>query len=170
VSQLALVPREHQWSALMGASSGAWSSECGTYRRLLWRTFAIGGDAAPLGFIMLNPSTADALDDDPTIRRCLGFAYREGAGGIVVANLSPYRATDPRDLRRAHRAGVDVFDAERNENAIKMVRYHAPVVLAWGAGIPPWLDAAASYARMIAAPGPRHPLMVRNDQPLVRYP
>ena len=52
-------------------------SPCGRYRYTLSRTW---GDARPLAFVMLNPSTADANVDDPTIRRCIGFAEREKAG------------------------------------------------------------------------------------------
>lgn len=49
-------------------------------------------------FVALNPSTADEDIDDPTIRRCRGFAKAWGASGFIVANLFAYRATFPRDL------------------------------------------------------------------------
>jgi hypothetical protein len=52
----------------------------------------------PVCFIMLNPSTADHHRDDPTIKRCMGFARRWGHGGIQVVNLFAYRATDPKEL------------------------------------------------------------------------
>lgn len=65
------------------------------YRYTLVRRW---GPGLPLQFVMLNPSTADADLDDPTIRRCVGFARDLGAHGIVVVNLYAYRATKPADL------------------------------------------------------------------------
>jgi hypothetical protein len=52
-------------------------------------------------FVMLNPSTADATNDDPTIRKCIGFAKRWGFGSITVANLYAFRATSPIDLKKS---------------------------------------------------------------------
>ncbi len=76
--------------------SGAVFSTCEHYRYLLWRRW---DDRLPLlGFIGLNPSTAGEEADDPTIRRCRGFATELGYGGIVVANLFAYRTSRPRDL------------------------------------------------------------------------
>jgi len=77
---------------------GAVISPCGLYRYSLTRTWSA---ALPLPFVMLNPSTADADIDDPTIRRCMAFARREHAGGIIVANVFAYRATSPADLWKA---------------------------------------------------------------------
>ena len=68
----------------------------GQYRYLLWRKWEPSKTSA--AFIMLNPSTADAEADDPTIRRCIGYARNWGCGGIVVANLFAFRATDPGEL------------------------------------------------------------------------
>lgn len=78
--------------------TGAVLSPCETFRYRLWRYWG-GGEA--LMFCMLNPSKADASIDDPTIRKCMGFARRLGYGGIEVVNLYAYRATDPGDLKRA---------------------------------------------------------------------
>ena len=75
---------------------GAIISDCGKYRYALSR----GCDINYIPFVMLNPSTADAMEDDPTIRRCCGFAERFGYTGILVLNLYAYRATDPKELRK----------------------------------------------------------------------
>lgn len=69
------------------------------YRYALWRTW---DEKKPKTlFVMLNPSTADANNDDPTIRRCIAFAESWGHGGIIVGNLFAYRATDPKELLKA---------------------------------------------------------------------
>ncbi|MFC0431087.1 DUF1643 domain-containing protein [Kutzneria buriramensis] len=71
-------------------------SPCGTYRYELRRVW---GDPTRLAcWIMLNPSRADATADDPTIRRCVGYAKAWQLGGIVVRNLFALRATDPAAL------------------------------------------------------------------------
>ena len=70
-------------------------SACGRYRYWLERRWSAD---SPAVFVMLNPSTADAKIDDPTIRRCMGFAKREGHGGLVVVNLFGWRSSDPRQL------------------------------------------------------------------------
>jgi hypothetical protein len=150
------------------------------YRLTLWRTFK-DQPGPPMVFVMLNPSTADALQDDPTIRRCCGFARREGCGGIVVVNLSPWRATDPAHLDAAIRRGEDVELEEKNREAMLWARDVGGLwVLAWGSGIRPWMDRAARTARSIAPRPmclgktkmgePRHPLMLASSTPLVEFP
>lgn len=79
-------------------------------------------------FIMLNPSTADADKDDPTIRRCIGFAKNWDLGGIVVINLFAYRSSHPRDLLTAS-------DPIGKYNLIHFQKYNYNVVVcAWGNG------------------------------------
>ena len=73
------------------------------YRYMLVRdidalTVAMGYDPLTVTFLMLNPSTADENEDDPTVRRCADFAARWGYGRMIVVNLSPLRATDPKEL------------------------------------------------------------------------
>jgi hypothetical protein len=75
-------------------------SACGRYRYTLRRKLG-GRPGRAVCFVMLNPSSADAEKDDPTIRKCLGFARRWGCAELVVVNLFAFRATRPRDLRAA---------------------------------------------------------------------
>jgi hypothetical protein len=82
-----------------------------------------------LGFLMLNPSTADAKVDDPTIRKCIGFANQNGYGSIRVVNLFAYRTPSPQLLARAGMPiGID-NDLHIKEQAAMCEK----VVAAWGA-------------------------------------
>ena len=81
------------------AHKGALFSQDRRYRYTLWRTWS-EGDGHVL-FIGLNPSTADETQDDPTVRRCIGFAKEWGFGGIYMLNLFAFRATMPKDLKKA---------------------------------------------------------------------
>ncbi|MFC4553615.1 MULTISPECIES: DUF1643 domain-containing protein [Halorussus] len=85
-----------QESPLQDTRSRAVLSDDREYRYRLTRTWDV--NKPTLAFIMLNPSTADETDDDPTIRRCLGYAKDWGYGSLVVGNLFAYRATKPREL------------------------------------------------------------------------
>lgn len=101
-------------------------SGCQTYRYRLGREWSAG---KPLLFVLLNPSTADYREDDPTIRRCMRFAHAEGYPAIDVVNLFAFRATAPRDLfASGFRVGV------RNDQEIaEAARGAAAVCLGWGA-------------------------------------
>jgi hypothetical protein len=120
--------------------------------------------------------------DDPTIRRCMGFARREGRDGIVVLNLFALRATSPRDLVTATdpvgRPDNDAFIAE------ECLAATGPAVVAWGATM--WgsigvAERVLQVRRKLEPLGmvclgrtnggyPRHPLYVRADQPFERWP
>lgn len=76
--------------------SGAFHSEDRRYRYILWRKW--DPKLSVFLFVGLNPSTADENHDDPTIRRCIGFARKERAGGLIVTNLFSLKATKPGDL------------------------------------------------------------------------
>jgi hypothetical protein len=82
-----------------GIEKGAEFSTGRTYRYSLWRVW--DRDKPLVMFIGLNPSTADESKDDPTIRRCIGFAKRWAHGGIVMCNLFAFRATDPKAMKKA---------------------------------------------------------------------
>jgi hypothetical protein len=83
-----------------------------------------------LVWVMLNPSTADATTDDPTVRRCTAFARAWGYGGIEVVNLFALRATSPAELRTHADPAGPLCDAYL---ACAVVSPGAVVVLAWGA-------------------------------------
>lgn len=108
---------------------GALLSECGTYRYRLWRLW---DDLLPvMVWVMLNPSTADAATDDPTLRKCIGFAKARQHGGVILVNLFAYRATDPGMLPKVS----DPVGPENDEHIRWAVRAPllATVVAAWGA-------------------------------------
>lgn len=104
-------------------------SECGTYRWWLKRAW---GSAPQACFIMLNPSTADAEKDDPTIRRCIAFARDWGFGSLIVVNLFAYRSTDKLMLRTAS-FPVGEFN---DYYTLAAVAESAITVAAWGDFVP----------------------------------
>lgn len=110
--------------------AGADISACGLYRYRLWRTWEEGTDVRRVLFVMLNPSIADGTQDDPTLRRCVGFAQSWGYGALTVCNLFAFRATDPSELLVR---GVDVVGPD-NDAALARASTEAHlVVAAWGA-------------------------------------
>lgn len=108
----------------------AWISNCGRYRHALGRHWDRG--AGYVLFIGLNPSTADALQDDQTIRRCVGFARAWGYGGMEMCNLFDWRCRDPKLLPRQSFAV-----SELNDPALRVHCTQSRLVVAcWGAV--PW--------------------------------
>lgn len=146
-------------------------SECGTYRYTLTRKW---GEGRKCVFIMLNPSTADATKDDRTIRRCIGFAKREGCGSLTVVNLYAYRATKLPAFWKfpnCWKEGKYVSDIiENNPDAL--------FIAAWGSKIEDHREdemlakfyMTPLYAlRLLKYDRPGHPLYVRADAPLLPY-
>lgn len=113
-------------TVLQDDRKGAAFSDCGQYRYRLWRTWDV--EKPKLGFIMLNPSTADETEDDPTIRRCIGFAKDWGYGSLVVGNLFALRTTDPENLYD-HPAPVG---PENDTHLQEIVVESDRIVAAWG--------------------------------------
>jgi len=158
-------------------SKSASLSECGMYRYTLERSWAfLDGSTLVLGkgtccFVMLNPSTADGTQDDPTIRRCINFARSWGYDKLVVRNLFPWRATDPRDLFNAE----TVIGGDRGNQELLNALDADLVICAWGASVPfrRDLEALEMFSRFpkrlhcleLTKHGkPRHPLYVRADR------
>ena len=148
-------------------------SDCGNFRYYLERIW--DESVRPLAFIMLNPSTADAAEDDPTIRRCIAFARREGAGGLTVGNLFAWRSTDPSALRKC-----DNPEGPDNAPWLRTIARDAGrrVVCAWGVH-GAYRDRAETVLRIMRVEGveclclgrtkqghPRHPLYLPADAAL----
>lgn len=159
--------------------AAAWAvfSEDRRYRYLLGRRWADEGGPLMI-FGMLNPSKAGAFCEDPTVRKCIGFAKRWKAEGIVVCNAGAFIATDPADLARAE----DPI-GEHNMDAIRFALSYdlAFRVAAWGRIAPKLkrrLVGPIAWMKMRGAlwcfgttenepKEPRHPLMLAYSAPLV---
>jgi hypothetical protein len=147
--------------------SAAEISRDGVYRYSLSRRLSTG--SRTVLFVGLNPSTADATQDDPTIRRCADFARRWGYHCLVMGNLYAHRATNPREL-------LTVRDpvGPRNEEALKsMMRKAEVIVAAWGKHrlneeahqLAAWI-LPQSHTRCLGRNqdgSPKHPLYLRRD-------
>ena len=101
-------------------------SEDGKYRYFLSRTLNSSGSTVT--FIGLNPSTADATADDPTIRRCMGFVRSWGGRQLWMVNLFAFRSTSPAALYSA----ADPVGAENDMWLERAVTSSDLVLAAWG--------------------------------------
>lgn len=137
-----------------------------TYRYALARRWA-GGPAAV--FIGLNPSVADDSGDDPTVRRCIGFARGWGMGALVMVNLYGLVATDPRQLRKMPTI-TDAIGPGNDALLLEACQLAGIVVAAWG-GSGPRVERGEWVVAMLEEHGieahclgrtkggdPRHPL------------
>jgi len=113
-------------------TSEAVLSDDGRHRYRLTRTWQPG--LPVMVWVMLNPSIADAIEDDATIRRCKGYARLEGCGGIVVVNLYAYRATSPQDMlaQSLDDAIGPLNDQYVTEELAVAATEGWPVVVGWG--------------------------------------
>jgi hypothetical protein len=103
------------------------------YRYSLYREWSEDlFDVRILNFVMLNPSTADADKDDPTIRKCVGLAKLGNFNAIRVVNLFAFRATKPGDMQWSHINGGDIV-GPNNDSYVQEIPPKETVVAAWGA-------------------------------------
>lgn len=147
-------------------------SDCGKYRYLLRRAWDHSLPRAL--FIMLNPSTADAEIDDPTIRSCIRLTKALGYGSFEVVNLYGLRATDPIELAKADDP-IGPCNADIADNAIgrcdiaicawgahPMAERRARDIRSWVRG---WKPAAYCFGLTKSA-APKHPLYLKTATPL----
>lgn len=105
-------------------------SEDRLYRYSLSRTWS--AHKPSVLYIGLNPSTADEVMLDPTLRRCLGFADSFACGTFHMANLFAYRATEPQDMKDALDAGIDPRGPENDEHILRLAAMSNLIVCCWG--------------------------------------
>ena len=146
---------------------GAYFSECKKYRYSLHRKWS---KKPLLLFIMLNPSTADANIDDPTIKKCIYFSKKWGFGGILVGNLFAYRSTDPKKLKKT----TDPEGANNKRFIKKMVAKASTVICAWGNGYGPppnYLKRLTElhYLKINKDGTPAHPLYLKKSLMYSKY-
>jgi hypothetical protein len=151
-------------------------SDCGTYRYTLSRTW---DESLPVVlWVLLNPSTADAELDDPTLRKGIGFAKRWGFGGVIFVNLFAFRATKPKNMRAAD----DPVGSMNDLHIFAAAGEAEKIVLAWGRhGAHQGRDEDVVHRLRACASGklyclgknkdgsPRHPLMLAYDTPLEEW-
>lgn len=145
--------------------------ESGRYRYTLYRRWNQANDRTAV-WVMLNPSTADHIEDDPTIRRCIGFSKAWGYGALTVVNLFALRATNPRELLTA---GAEAVGPANDQHIYDELEYAELVIAAWGS-LGAILDRHLSVRQLLRPYGhkvhhlgltqsghPRHPLYLRSD-------
>ncbi|MBP2232463.1 hypothetical protein J2847_005792 [Azospirillum agricola] len=162
-----------------GLHGDAAFSPCGRYRHILRRWV---GDEFPAHhwlLIGMNPSTADAAFNDPTIRREWGFTVREGYLGFVKANVGDFRATDPASLSGA---GVEPRSGANLPAILSAATAAHRVVACWGNLPRPLAVFGEETVQILKESGvemwcfgtnadgsPKHPLYLKGTTPLVRF-
>ena len=154
-------------------------SPCRTFRYTLHRTWDVRLNK--VAFLMFNPSTADERCDDPTIRRCRGFAERWSYGSMVIVNLFAVRGSDPRIVRQV----PDPVGPANDYHILNATKDCVCVVCAWGCGghmkgeLLKRPRAVVAMLRRCGVPvdclgysadgNPRHPLMLPYSAKLERF-
>lgn len=140
----------------LAGERGAYISDCGAYRYRLWREW--DRSRPTLAFLMINPSTADHLTDDPTITRCMSRAITGKYGRLEVANLFPLRATDPDELlRHVDPLGPAQGGVTADGAILDAIDRANMVICAWGAH-PAAAARATDVMRIIGMCGMRNKL------------
>lgn len=152
------------------SASVAEYSDCEAYRYVLTRVWDAAG--SKVAFVMLNPSTATEVQNDPTVERCERRARALGFGAFAVVNIFAYRATDPRVMR----AQGDPVGAGNDAAILAAVDWADSVVCAWGSH-GAHLGRGAAVASLLRSTGrplmqlgltkggqPKHPLYIGYDR------
>lgn len=150
-----------QWNKLTGSAQ-----ESAIPRIIMW--------------VMMNPSTADALVDDPTIRRCISFSKQWGYDALYVGNVYAYRSTDPNVILKLLRDGntVEAQGPENYKHLVEMGHQSARVVYAWGKNAGPGIEHTLGLYEPLEGfwclgknkdGTPKHPLYIKSTQPMLPF-
>lgn len=168
-----MILRSHQKG---DAASLAEYSDCERYRYSLTRVWDETGRRA--AFVMLNPSTATEIQNDPTVERCERRARTLGFGAFRVTNIFAWRDTDPRAMRTA----ADPVGPENDRAILAVLGWADQVICAWGTH-GAHLNRGAAVEAMMRATGkqlftlgltqaghPKHPLYIGYQQQPTPWP
>lgn len=155
-----------------------WGADFPPALRHLAGTLPAPDPARSMAFLMLNPSTADAFKEDPTVSRCIRFAVTWGFGALEVVNIFALRSTDPKQLYKAE----DPVGPDNDRTILEVARRSGLVVAAWGAH-GALRDRGREVAQLLERHGlalhclgatkdghPRHPLYLPAAAQPVPYP
>ena len=173
-----------RWALQEGVEGDAWFSPCGGHRLGLWRWWGYSKRFAAFG---INPSSAGADRDDPTVRKLIHYGRAESYSGFDLGNLATLISKKPIDLLKADRRNVELADAVIH--SIITDRDCAAVLCMWGkptnARLRAYIDSRArvvmAFATSHGVPTlclgttacgryPRHPLYLRNDTKMRPFP
>jgi hypothetical protein len=142
-------------------------SPCRQYRYCLWREWNMMNQSYAM-FVGLNPSTADEVEDDQTIRRCVEYAKQWGYGALCMVNLFAYRETQPA-VMKAHAAPIG---AENDRWLLELAKDAGVIVAAWGVNgthlkrdkaVMQLLEGKLSYLKTTQDGHPSHPLYLKKS-------
>lgn len=133
-------------------------SECGRYRYRLDRD--VQQEGLVFAFFGVNPSTADASINDPTVRKWIGFSERNGVKRFIVGNVFSYRATDVNDLRSMVSSG-----AQGDEHH----QYLAEIIAEADVLVPCWGRLAKMPKELRSYPSALLDLMNRSGKPVLHF-
>jgi hypothetical protein len=150
-------------------------SQCLKFRYELGRSF-VEAPNNPAIFCMLNPSTADSMIDDPTIRRCIQFAKDNGHDSLKVVNLYAFRSPTPKSLWLTD----DPVGIDNDAYLMNLFSKHKRIICAWGGNAK--MERVVEVYDMLNKLGvemyclgttkagmPKHPLYIKGDQPFIEF-
>lgn len=162
----------HKWK-----DHGADFSPCRRWRYTLWRSWE-DEPTRSCAFIGLNPSTADEINNDPTVTRCINFAKRWGFGKMWMLNIFAYRSTDPRQL---YKIDDPIGYPDNDAHIDQVLRWTSQAVLCWGAhgdykgrgqavlkAIRNHPSCHLFHFGLTRSGQPRHPLYLPNNSELIK--